>query len=51
LVAIGGFHDEDLLLLAAVWAILGLLLLLEYGLGPRADGARRSHRGKRSRWR
>jgi hypothetical protein len=39
LVAIGGFHDEDLLLLAAVWAILGLLLLLEYGLGPRGRSA------------
>ena len=35
LVAIGGVHDEDLVLLAAVWAILGLLLLLEYALTPR----------------
>jgi hypothetical protein len=35
LTAIGGFYDEDLALLAAVLAILGLLALLEYGLSPR----------------
>jgi hypothetical protein len=39
LVAIGGFHDEDLVLLAAVGTILGLLLLLEYGLGPRGHSS------------